>query len=117
MVHAAEGTGRVGMVADRADALAAFRQFNYRHIYLRPASMARPRRWSGCCRPWSSATPTARTCCPPIVTAGSTRGSPEALRAAVTYVGGMTDRYAFQQAVSLLGWDPQKLPAGIDSRW
>jgi hypothetical protein len=29
----------------------------------------------------------------------------------------MTDRYAFQQAVSLLGWDPAKLPAGIDSRW
>ena len=48
---------------------------------------------------------------------GLDAGSPEALRAAVTYVGGMTDRFAFQQAVSLLGWDPQKLPAGIDSRW
>ena len=42
-------------------------------------------------------------------------GSPEALRAAVTYVAGMTDRFAFRQAVALLGWDPGKLPAGVDS--
>ena len=25
----------------------------------------------------------------------------------------MTDRFAFSQAVALLGWDPAKLPAGI----
>jgi dGTPase len=41
-------------------------------------------------------------------------GSREAVRAAVTYVAGMTDRFAFRQAVALLGWDPDKLPAGID---
>jgi dGTPase len=41
-------------------------------------------------------------------------GSTEALRAAVTYVAGMTDRFAFRQAVALLGWDPGKLPAGVD---
>jgi dGTPase len=44
-------------------------------------------------------------------------GSSQALRAAVTYVGGMTDRFAFQQAVALLGWDPEKLPQGIDAPW
>ena len=36
-----------------------------------------------------------------------------AVRAAVAYVAGMTDRFAFSQAVALLGWDPDKLPAGI----
>jgi dGTPase len=41
-------------------------------------------------------------------------GSEEAVRAAVTYVAGMTDRFAFRQAVALLGWDPAKLPAGVD---
>ena len=41
-------------------------------------------------------------------------GSQEAMRAAVTYVAGMTDRFAFRQAVALLGWDPAKLPAGVD---
>jgi dGTPase len=41
-------------------------------------------------------------------------GSEDAIRAAVTYVAGMTDRFAFRQAVALLGWDPAKLPAGVD---
>jgi hypothetical protein len=27
----------------------------------------------------------------------------------------MTDRFAFRQAVALLGWDPAKLPAGVDA--
>ena len=40
-------------------------------------------------------------------------GSEAALRAAVAYVGGMTDRYACRQAVTLLGWDPSRLPQGI----
>ena len=45
---------------------------------------------------------------------GLTAGEPAAVRAAVTYVAGMTDRYAFRQAVAELGWDPAKLPKGID---
>ena len=32
------------------------------------------------------------------------------VRAAVTYVAGMTDRYAFDRAVELLDWDPARLP-------
>jgi dGTPase len=36
------------------------------------------------------------------------------LRAAVTYVAGMTDRYACRQAMGLLGWDRNRLPVGID---
>jgi dGTPase len=34
----------------------------------------------------------------------------------VTYVAGMTDRFAFQAAVAHLGWDPARLPVGIDVR-
>ncbi len=53
----------------------------------------------------------ARTCCPiPPRAAG---GSDAAVAAAVSYVAGMTDRFACRQAVSLLGWDPAKLPAGV----
>ena len=117
MVHAAEGTGRVGMVADRADALAAFRQFNYRHIYLRPASMAQAEAVVRVLQALVERYADRPNLLPADRHGGLDAGSPEALWAAVTYVGGMTDRYAFQQAVSLLGWDPQKLPAGIDSRW
>jgi len=42
-------------------------------------------------------------------------GSPEALRAAVTWVGGMTDRFAFRTAVAELDWDPARLPRGVDA--
>jgi dGTPase len=34
-------------------------------------------------------------------------------RAAVTYVAGMTDRFAFEAATVLLGWNPDRLPKGI----
>ncbi len=43
---------------------------------------------------------------------GLTAGEPGAVRAAVGYVAGMTDRFACRQAVALLGWDPAKLPEG-----
>jgi dGTPase len=33
--------------------------------------------------------------------------------AAVTYVSGMTDRFAFEQAKRLLGWDLSQLPPGL----
>jgi dGTPase len=46
---------------------------------------------------------------------GLAAGRPEAVRAAVTYVAGMTDRFAFQSAVARLGWDPSRLPVGIDT--
>ena len=37
----------------------------------------------------------------------------DAVRGAVTYVGGMTDRFAFEQAEQLLGWSAERLPRGI----
>jgi dGTPase len=46
---------------------------------------------------------------------GVAAGGPEAVRAAVTYVAGMTDRFAFHSAVAHLGWDPSHLPVGIDT--
>ena len=39
MVAAGLATGEVGMTAPAAEALAAFRQFNYERVYLRPASV------------------------------------------------------------------------------
>jgi dGTPase len=45
---------------------------------------------------------------------GFVAGSEDAVREAVTYVAGMTDRYAFNLAVTQLGWDPARLPPGVD---
>ena len=44
---------------------------------------------------------------------GVEAGSPAARHAAVAYVGGMTDRFACRQAVTLLGWSNDRLPQGI----
>ena len=41
---------------------------------------------------------------------GFTVTADDPVRAAVAYVAGMTDRYAFDRAVAELGWDPARLP-------
>ncbi len=117
VVSATLRTGQVGMEEDAAEALAAFRACNYERIYLRDASV----------RQGDSVVHVLRALVehfsdrPHLVaeSAGSdpldvVAGSQEAVRTAVTYVAGMTDRFAFRQAVALLGWDPDKLPAGVD---
>jgi dGTPase len=103
-----------------ADALAALRSFNYEHVYLRPASLEQG----------ASVVKVLRALVelyadrPNVLPAfgdGTTRrglaaGSDAALREAVSYVAGMTDRFAFSQAVTLLGWDPAALPVGVGGR-
>jgi len=121
MISATTATGRVGMVPDIAEALAAFRRFNYEHVYLRPASrrqadavisLLRALVEHYADRPHVIPSPT-------IHAALGARadyvdaGGDEALRAAVAYVAGMTDRFACQQGLAHLGWDPAKLPQGI----
>ena len=108
-------TGRVGMADDQAEALAAFRASNYEHIYLRPSSVAQGEAVVDVLRALVEHFGD-RPHLLPTVRPGrrrADRGEPGAVRAAVAYVAGMTDRFAFSQAVALLGWDPAKLPVGI----
>jgi dGTPase len=121
-IHALVGatlrSGQVGMDEDAAEALAAFRACNYERIYLRDASV----------RQGEAVVRVLRALVehfadrPHLITETVAHGQPDvlagseqAIRAAVTYVAGMTDRFAFRQAVALLGWDPEKLPAGVGS--
>jgi len=106
-------TGQVGMRADLAEALAALRAFNYEHIYLRPASVAQAEAVVGVLQALVDYFADRPNALGPDL--GLAAGSPEALRAAVTYVGGMTDRFAFSSAVAHLSWDPARLPVGIDT--
>ncbi len=108
MVTASAAAGHVGMAPAEADALAAFRQFNYEHVYLRPASVAQAEAVIAVLRALVE-----HYADRPDPRHGLEPGSADALRAAVTYVGGMTDRYACTQAVTLLGWDPDKLPRAV----
>jgi len=101
-------TGRVAMAGPHAQALAAFRAFNFERIYLRPASVAQAERVVELLRAlvdWYAANP------------GELEGGPasrgdDTVAAAVRHVSGMTDRYALRMAVEHLGWDPAKLPMG-----
>ena len=108
MVDTIATTGVVGMRRPEAEALAAFRAFNYERIYVRPASLAQSRAVVEVLRalvefyverPAAMPSPSAFEVAP---------GDP--VRAAVAYVAGMTDRYAFDRAVAELGWDPARLP-------
>ena len=118
MIDAASSTGRVGMAEPLAEALGEFRRFNYSHIYMRPASLAQSDAVIRVLRSLveyyadrPNTLPLEEFVHDPR---GVGAGSPEAVREAVTYVAGMTDRYAFAQAVTHLGWDPSALPTGVD---
>ena len=113
LVEAIATAGRIGMADDVADALAALRAFNYQHIYLRPASMAQSESVIAVLRALVD-----HFADRPNAIAGGMpleAGSEAAVLAAVTWVAGMTDRYAFRTAIAALSWDPAKLPKGVDS--
>ncbi|MGH3096837.1 MAG: HD domain-containing protein [Streptosporangiales bacterium] len=113
VVDCASATGVVGMRDEPAALLAGLRAFNYKRIYARPESQAQ------------SAAVVSVLCAlvehyaahPHVLPepAPAPPGSSAAVRAAVAYVAGMTDRYAFDAAVRELDWDRDRLPRGIDS--
>jgi len=111
MIEATAQSGRIGMLDAFAEALAEFRRFDYEHIYMRPASTAQADAVIAMLRALVEHYADRPTLLPDA--AALDAGSPEALRAAVTYVGGMTDRFACRQAMALLDWPREQLPAGI----
>ena len=120
VVSASLRSGQVGMEEEAAEALAAFRTSNYERIYLRDASLRQGDAVISVLRAlvehFSDRPHLVSDDAPGSGESSDvTAGSEGAVRAAVTYVSGMTDRFAFRQAVARLGWDPAKLPAGVDA--
>jgi dGTPase len=120
IVESVATQGVIGMTMERADALAEFRRWNYEHIYLRPES----RREAAAVTSVLRALVEHYAAKPELLPEGWKPGSyvhrqtrvaasEEALHAAVTYVGGMTDRFACDRAVVELNWDPGALPRGV----
>jgi len=116
VLDAVDHTGHVGMTEPAASALAAFRAFNFEHIYLRPAARRQAERvvglLSGLVDHYTDAPRRI-----PAVASGEVPapapGSLEAAAAAVQYVSGMTDRFALALGVEVLGWRPDELPRGV----
>jgi dGTPase len=110
MIRASAATGRIGMESGPAEALAGFRQFNYENIYMREASRNQARAVVDLLQ----ALVEHYVRSPRSMGSEASTGSPQALHDAVSYVGGMTDRFACRQGIALLNWDEDRLPKGID---
>lgn len=107
VIDTTTATGRVGLDPERAAALAELRRFNYERIYTRPESVRQSHTVVQILRSLVSFYLEQPSEMP------DEYRTEDLVRGAVTYVGGMTDRFAFEQARRLLGWDPRKLPRGI----
>ena len=112
VVRAVDEHGEVGMPPSEAAALAALRAFNYERIYVRPASLAQSRAVIEVLRALVEYYSEHPELMPDGLEVEAR--SVAAVRAAVAYVAGMTDRYAFDMAMRHLDWPPERLPRGID---
>jgi dGTPase len=115
MIATIRDTGVIGMDSSHAEALAAFRAFNYRSIYMREASQLQAHRVVGMLRGLVE----HYAAFPALLPEDDefprdVAMSPAALAAAVSYVAGMTDRFACRSALTLLDWPIDQLPNGID---
>ena len=111
MVEAITSTGTISMNEDAAESLAVFRRWNYENIYMRSASVEQGRavkRMLQALVEHFAASPSLLPGQPDVGTK-----TVEAYRSSVSYVGGMTDRFACDRAVELFGWRNSDLPQGI----
>src|ERR1700730_911455 len=116
VLDAVERTGRVGMSEPAANALAAFRAFNFQRTSLGPAAQRQADRVVSVLRgvvEYFADVP-ARI---PDVASGAVptplSGSSQAAARAVHYVSGMTQRVALRRGVEVLGWRPDDLLRGV----
>ena len=112
VIDAALTTGVVGMAPEPAAALAALRKFNYDNIYLRPDSQDQARAVVALLRALVDHYLARPEHLP--VDQRQQFDDTDPTHVVVSYVGGMTDRFACRQAISLLDWPLHQLPRGID---
>ena len=111
LIETSQCNGRISMSAEMAEALAALRAFNYERIYTRDDSLiqgGRVARLLGALVEYFIEHPVGDD-----EQVDALSGELLVMRA-VTYVGGMTDRYACMTAVRLLNWPVEQLPVGLD---
>lgn len=115
MIEATAHTGRIGMVPDVAEALALFRQFNYETIYHRQDSRDQAQSVIDMLRALVDHFISTPQLLPEFLVQPFDAQSDIAAHQSVAYVGGMTDRFACRQAVTLLDYPRHKLPQGVDT--
>jgi dGTPase len=116
VVATVERVGVVGMDDEMADALAAFRSWDYERIYLRPESIEQGRRVRALLEALVERYATSPELLPSEHTGDFGARTESAYFAAVAYVAGMTDRFAVDAARRLLEWSEEDLPARFAAR-
>jgi dGTPase len=115
MIRTIRSTGVIGMDARHAEALGAFRAFDYETIYLRGASRQQASAVVRLLRALVEYFAAHPELIPDVAERGDViESSSAALQESVAYVAGMTDRFACRSAVTLLNWPEEQLPSGID---
>ncbi len=112
VVDCASSTGALGMLPEPAEALAQLRQFNYHRIYTRPQSIQQSAAVVAILRALVEHYSAHPQGLPPAHQPNELQ--PDPVLAAVAYVAGMTDKFAFEAAIRLLNWPRDQLPVGID---
>jgi dGTPase len=123
VVRTSQAAGVVAMSEEMAEVLASLRSWNYERIYLRPESLEQTKMVHRMLR----ALVEHYVAHPEHLPEGyrplegylrqeplGPSGQEDLLRAAVTYVAGMTDRFACAQASNLLDWPTTEMPQGFD---
>jgi dGTPase len=116
VIKAVETTGLIGMTLETAEALDAFRKFNYERIYFRPASLKQAEKVVRMLRALVECYADSPGLIPDVARGewpAASSGSAEAYQLSVRYVSGMTDRFAIAQAVTLLSWSVADTPAAV----
>ena len=107
VVRTARERGVIGMDERHAEALSAFRTFNYEHIYLTRAA----RDQADAVIEMLRALVIFYAGAPELIPDHADDADP--LHEAVAYVAGMTDRFACRRAIDLLGWSEDRLPSAL----
>ncbi len=108
MVDTLSSARVVAMASEPASVLAALRNFNYEHIYLRDEAIGQGKAVQAVLHALLE-----HFVAHPEVLPQLAEGA-DPLASAIAYVAQMTDRYAFDAAVRLLDWPRSALPRGID---
>lgn len=120
LIECTNSTGVVSVDERHAEALSNLRAFNYERVYARAESKAQAEAVIEVLQALVEFYIDSPEHMPQnfaaLVSESGGASRSQGARAAVEYVSGMTDRFAFGTATEVLGWPAEKLPVGFDLR-
>ena len=113
VVNCALATGKIAMFREPAEVLGRLREFNYQAIYLRPESVKQSKQVISILQALVEYLISRPKQTHDLLDLPGALESDQLLLEVVSYVGGMTDRYAFSMAQEFLHIDRYSIPDGV----